>query len=53
MAAVHLGRDAAGYHHGPEGVGSCAGSNHAWGGSHDRVVVLSDESIQAECRCAD
>ncbi len=45
MAAMHLGRDTAGYHHGPEGVGGGAGSNHAGSGSHDRVVVLVAEPL--------
>jgi hypothetical protein len=47
MATMHLGRDAAGYHHGPEGVGGCTCSNHSGSGSHDRVVVLVAEPLTA------
>ena len=38
--SVHAGGNPSGHDHGPEGVGSRAGADHAGSGRHDRVVVL-------------
>jgi hypothetical protein len=51
VATVHLGGDTSGHDHGPEGVGSRAGADHAGSSGHDRVVVLVAEPLASRpCR---
>ena len=51
VATVHVGGDTSSHDHGPEGVGSRAGADHAGSSGHDRVVVLVAQPLASRaCR---